>query len=105
MMEDLLAAFGLSKVSVLTGFLGSALAAFRAKLNKIETVAYFLVGFCVALWGAPAIVHWFKLPEDPSMIGALGFALGFWGMFMLDAIRSVEWKKIIEGWLSRGGSK
>ena len=105
MMDEFFAALGLSKVSVLTGFLGSALAAFRAKLNKVETIVYFMIGFCVALWGAPALILWFKLPNDPSLIGALGFVLGFWAMYMMDAIRSVEWKRIIEGWLSRGGNK
>lgn len=110
--SEFLSRFGISEVSAVSGGVGAGVAALRAEVqHRLERVAYFLVGFAFALWVPRLLLRWLSLPtDDPAMLGAIGFVGGYFGMSLMDALsmavkalKGVEWKKIIESWLQRGG--
>ena len=109
-LEMFLASIGLNKVSALTGFLGSFVAALKGDANPLVRVLNFIAGFCFAAWGSTVAVALFRLPSDPPFIGAFGFALGFVGMAILDAmlvaasqLKAIDWKSVFLKALAKVG--
>ena len=109
-IEALLAALGLNKASLLTGALGALIAALKAEGGAVSRVINFTAGFFFAAWGSGIAVSIFSLPESPTFFGALGFALGYLGMAIMDAamlaansLKTIDWKALIERVLSKVG--
>lgn len=109
-IEAFLAGLGLNKVSIITGTLGAALAAAQGKDRAmIARVINFIGGFCCAAWGTGAIGEYFQVASGSAAVyGALGFALGFFGMSLFDALqialkslRDLDWKEVALSWLKR----
>lgn len=109
-LEALLLSLGLNKASLLTGAIGAAVAAAKAEGNPLSRAINFVAGFCFAAWGSGLAVSLFKLPDSPTFFGALGFALGYLGMAVLDAamiaagsLKSLDWKAVMERALAKVG--
>ena len=109
-IEAFLAGIGLNKVSVITGALGAALAAAQGSSRSVVTrVLNFIGGFCCAAWGTGAAVDYFQIADGSAAIyGALGFALGYFGMTLVDALqvalgalRDLDWKDIATSWFRK----
>lgn len=112
MIEAWMSALGLSKASVLTGAVGSAVAALRGDGTPAQRALSFTVGFCVAAWGSGAVIVGFGLTDTPTFHGALGFTLGYLGMSIADAamvavgtLKALDWRGLIEGWIKKGGGQ
>lgn len=108
MLDTILAALGLNKASVLTGTVGAGVAAMRGQGTACQRLSYFLVGFCIAAWGAGVAVAAFDLPDTPTFQGALGFTFGYLGMAVAEAamsaaeaLNSIDFKQLIKNWIQR----
>lgn len=75
---------------------GASLAAIRAPNQDWKhRVIGFLVGFFIALFGTAPLLDFFHMKPE-VYAGAFGFALGFFGMTMADAITGTDWAGIIK---------
>ena len=71
------------------GFIGAFLAAITGPARDIKTrFIGFIAGFCIALWGTDALLHFFSLNAS-IYAGPAGFALGFFGMSVAEAVMKV----------------
>lgn len=109
-LEALLATLGLNKASLITGALGAALAAYKADASPVAKVVNFIAGFCFAAYGAGLVVLYFNMSDTPTVLGGLGFALGYLGMAIMDAamlaagsLKSIDWKAVLEKALAKAG--
>jgi len=96
MLESLATALGLKKTSVIApAFIGALVAAIRAShLNPWQRVTTFLVGFGAATYMTHPVLAWFKW-EDGFEHG-VAFVLGLFGMTVVEAILTTDWKAIIQ---------
>ena len=79
---------------------GAALAAFRQPTQQWpERLIGFSVGFAIALWGTLPFMDYFKLTAVYT--GGVGFALGFFGQTIADAVTGSDWAGIIKARLTR----
>lgn len=109
-LETMLTGLGLNRVAVIAGLLGAMVAASKSEGSPTVKVMNFVVGFCFAAWGSSVAVTLFDLPTAPPFYGALGFALGYLGMAVMEAVmvavnawKSVDWKMVIERALAKVG--
>lgn len=80
----------ISTVKILfPGFIGAFLAAITGPARDIKTrFIGFVSGFCIALYGTDPLLHFFSLSHDTYAAPA-GFALGFFGMSVAEAVMKV----------------
>lgn len=80
---------------------GAALAAVRAPNQDWQhRVIGFLVGFFIALFGTVPLLDFFHMKSE-IYGGGFGFALGFFGMTVADAITGTDWASIIKDRFSK----
>lgn len=89
------------------GFIGAFLAAITGPARDIKTrFIGFVSGFCIALYGTDPLLHFFSLSHDTYAAPA-GFALGFFGMSVAEAVMKVIRETDVAGIIKSrfGGSK
>ncbi len=108
--ETFLAGLGLNKVSAIAGGLGAGIAALKSDASRTTKGLNFIAGFCCAAWGSTVTIRAFELPNEPAYIGAIGFALGYLGMSVMEAavvaataLKSIDWKAVIQKALGKVG--
>lgn len=91
---------------LLPGILGALLAAFTGpqRSHKMRALE-FAFGFCVALFGTEPVLDIFALAAD-KYSGGVGFALGYFGMTIAQAIlrlfNDTDWGKAVSRRLGGG---
>lgn len=109
MLDTILTTLGLTKAGVITGAVGAALAALRNDNSSWwQRILNFTIGFFLAAWGAGVAANVFGLPDTPTFHGALGFTIGYLGKTIADAateaisaLKTIDVKGIIEGWIKK----
>lgn len=98
----------LIKIKVLfPGLIGALLAALTGPIRDMKTrFIGFVFGFCIALYGAAPILHFFKLDSETYGAG-IGFALGYFGMGVTEALMKAVRETDIAGIIKSkfGGSQ
>lgn len=108
-LKETLDALGINAAAAFTGSLGAALAALRMQASTfLSRLVYFGIGVACALWAPPLLVWGFSLPAAPSTYSALGFACGYFGLSLVDAIgefinalRKADWQSAINSAIKR----
>lgn len=103
-LKAFLDSLGINEAAAVAGSFGAALAAARMQAVAMATrLLYFGIGLACALWAPPLIVRVFALPAEPSTYSALGFALGYFGLSLMDAIaeflaalKKTNWRPAID---------
>lgn len=108
MLREALQDLGSDLVAAAAGIGGAAVAALRANGNAAERLLQFIVGFLCSLWFPLAAVKVFNLSPAPSMLGALGFVFGYFGIVLIDRVtdtlntlKEVKWAEAVESWIKR----
>lgn len=89
------------------GLIGALLAAFTGPIRDMKTrFTGFCFGFCIALFGSSPLLHFFKLDADTYSAG-IGFALGYFGMGVTEALMKAVRETDIAGIIKSkfGGSQ
>lgn len=85
---------------LIPGFIGAFLAAITGpERSKIDRFIGFVFGFCIAMYGADPLLDFFNLTAQTYGAG-VGFALGYFGMSLTDAlmktVREIDLAEILK---------
>lgn len=84
-MDAILSALGLTKGSVIGGFIGSVISLrFLSELNWIQRIVAVFSGMFIAGYCAPIILN--TLDLKPQLEGGIAFLVGLFGMSLAGAV-------------------
>lgn len=97
MIEQIAAALGIKKSGVIApAAIGAMVAAIRASHLKVwQRVVTFLCGFGMATYLTHPVMLWLKW-DDGAYEHGIAFVLGLFGMTMIEAVLTTDWKAVIQ---------